>query len=57
VIKGWSEGIPGMRIGGRRELVIPSALAYGSQGGPSIPPNTPLLFVIDALGISSGTGA
>jgi FKBP-type peptidyl-prolyl cis-trans isomerase len=48
VIKGWDEGIPGMKIGGRRELIIPSNLAYGKKGsGASIPPNSPLIFVID----------
>jgi peptidylprolyl isomerase len=51
VIPGWTKGIPGMKVGGRRELVIPSALAYGAKGSPpSIPPNAPLVFVIDLLG-------
>jgi FKBP-type peptidyl-prolyl cis-trans isomerase len=52
VIKGWDQGVPGMKIGGRRELVIPANLAYGSKGaGSSIPPNAPLVFVIDLLGV------
>jgi FKBP-type peptidyl-prolyl cis-trans isomerase FkpA len=43
--------VPGMKVGGRRELVIPAALAYGSKGsGSTIPPNAPLVFVIDLLG-------
>jgi peptidylprolyl isomerase len=50
VIPGWTQGIPGMRVGGRRELVIPASLAYGSKGQGTIPPNAPLVFVIDLLG-------
>jgi peptidylprolyl isomerase len=51
VIPGWTRGIPGMRVGGRRELIIPARLAYGAAGsGSSIPPNAPLVFVIDLLG-------
>jgi len=51
LIAGWTQGIPGMKVGGRRELVIPAALAYGAKGSPpSIPANAPLVFVIDLLG-------
>jgi peptidylprolyl isomerase len=51
LIAGWTQGIPGMKVGGRRELIIPAALAYGAKGSPpSIPPNAPLVFVIDLLG-------
>jgi peptidylprolyl isomerase len=52
VIPGWDKGVPGMRVGGRRELVIPAKLAYGAQGSPpTIGPNQPLVFVIDLAGI------
>ncbi len=52
VIPGWTEGIPGMRVGGRRLLVIPSEMAYGSAGsGGLIPPDAPLVFVVDLVGI------
>jgi len=50
VIPGWTKGIPGMKVGGRRELIIPAAEAYGAKGSPpTIPPNAPLVFVIDLL--------
>ena len=43
-----------MKVGGRRELIIPAAEAYGSSGRPpTIPPNSPLVFVVDLLSISS----
>jgi len=52
VIPGWDQGIPGMKVGGRRELIIPPALAYGAKGSPpKIPANAPLVFVVDLLGV------
>jgi peptidylprolyl isomerase len=55
VIPGWVKGIPGMKVGGRRELIIPAALAYGKAGsGSTIPPNSPLVFVVDLLGVQGG---
>ena len=49
VIAGWTQGIPGMKIGGRRVLIIPAELAYGAKppAGSGIEPNEPLVFVVD----------
>ena len=53
VIAGWQQGIPGMKVGGRRLLVIPSDLGYGAQGaGEAIGPNETLVFVVDVIGIA-----
>jgi peptidylprolyl isomerase len=52
VIPGWDKGVAGMKVGGRRRLVIPAKLAYGAQGSPpTIGPNEPLVFVVDLVGI------
>ena len=53
VIAGWDQGVQGMKVGGRRKLVIPPHLGYGARGaGAAIKPNETLIFVVDLLGVN-----
>lgn len=51
VIRGWNQGIPGMKVGGRRKLVVRPGLAYGSRGSANVPPDATLVFEVQLLDV------
>ena len=51
VIAGWDEGVVGMRVGGRRQLILPPQLGYGARGSGPIPPNAILVFTVEVVGV------
>ena len=54
VIEGWQKGVPGMKVGGKRRLLIPASMAYGEQGSPpTIGPNEPLVFDIEMVSVQN----
>lgn len=57
VITGWQEGVPGMKVGGKRRLIIPADMAYGATAQAGIPANSDLVFEVEVLGIGDPTSA
>ena len=55
-ITGWEEGLIGMRVGSRRQLIVPPSLGYGAAGNGKVPPDATLVFVIDLLRVSTKAG-
>ena len=53
IIEGWAQGLPGMKVGGKRTLLIPASLAYGATGRDSIPPNAGLVFDIELVAVTN----
>ncbi len=56
IIEGWNQGVEGMRVGGRRELIVPSEMGYGAHGyPPDIPPNSDLIFEVELIAVQKSS--